>query len=111
MSCVNVGEGIVRVWRDWLKARCAGKGDGLMWNDSKEHVGLRANVIERIEAVNPTPVRRDEDEAVSYTLQYEGTSPVSLSHTSLTEGRSSGAHNANTSQVGEVNGTGAQNLR
>lgn len=74
MSCVSVGEGIVRVWRDWLKARCAGQGDGLMWTDSKEHVGLIAKVVEGSEAVTPAAVGRDEDEAVSYTLQYEGMS-------------------------------------
>lgn len=74
-SSVSVGEGLTRVWRDWLSERVAGGGDdrekGLLWSDSGKHVGMRMNVKERPEVPAPV-VGKDEDPPVSYTLQYEG---------------------------------------
>jgi hypothetical protein len=77
-SSINIGEGLTRVWRDWLSDRVScEKGDSserdkrLLWSDSGKHVGIRMNVKEGPEV--PAPVlRRDEDPSVSYTLQYEG---------------------------------------
>jgi hypothetical protein len=83
LSCVTVGEGLVRVWRDWLKERAEGvaKGKGeeeeeiekrLLWSDTQKHVGLRLRVNERQDERAPVLVSRDEDPNVGYTLQYEG---------------------------------------
>lgn len=77
LSCVNVGEGILRVWRDWLAERAkAGDSEGneneVLWADSKKTVGLRLRVVER-EAVDAgPPLRTGEDPSVSYALFYEG---------------------------------------
>jgi hypothetical protein len=92
LSCVNIGEGITRIWREWLGERArAGKrreriGSGpntkaeeeaesrkrLLWADAGSHVGLRIRVMECADAAMPVLVGSDEDVAVSYTLQYEG---------------------------------------
>ena len=101
LNCVTIGEGLVRVWREWLaeNAKCAavgieeGKADkrnsgeeageqenGLLWSDTEKHVGLRVRVIERQDERIPVLVSRDEDPNVGYTLQYEGMSVPTLSY-------------------------------
>jgi hypothetical protein len=88
LSCVTVGEGLVRVWRDWLAERAedlrgeggkgldgAEEGKGLLWSSVDRHVGLRLRVLEREDMARdrrPVLVSRDEDPNVGYTLQYEG---------------------------------------
>jgi hypothetical protein len=84
LSCVTVGEGLMRVWRDWLAERAAegregeGKWEGgaekrLLWSSVDRHVGLRLRVLEREDMGRvPILVSRDEDPNVGYTLQYEG---------------------------------------
>jgi hypothetical protein len=82
LSCVTIGEGLVRVWRDWLKERAEGvakrKGEEeeiekrLLWSDTQRHVGLRLRVNERQDERVPVFVSRDEDPNVGYMLQYEG---------------------------------------
>lgn len=80
LSCVNITEGIIRVWRNWLADRCKSRNSTtmeererrLLWADPHEHVGLRMRIKERTDVVAPVFVSRDEDEPVSYTLQYEG---------------------------------------
>lgn len=49
----------------------------MRWADNSETVGLRLRVVEREEDA-PVLVRKDEDPAVSYTLQYEGMISFSL---------------------------------
>jgi hypothetical protein len=91
-SCVNIGDGVIRVWRDWLTeqcaslAKCRGFGPGsntmegedqqyskpLLWSDIGRHVGLRFRVLEGEDVPTPTLVGPNEDTPVSYTLQYEG---------------------------------------
>ncbi|KAN0092379.1 hypothetical protein V8E51_018226 [Hyaloscypha variabilis] len=94
LNCVTVGEGLVRVWREWLaeRAECAvlrsgegkvdnehskegekegEKGSGLLWSDTEKHVGLKLRVIERQDERIPVLISRDEDPNVGYTLQYE----------------------------------------
>lgn len=80
-SCVSVGEGILRVWRDWLAEQAklsetgdklvVGKGD-VLWADSKRTVGLRVKVQEREALPIGPPLRAGEERDVSYTLYYEG---------------------------------------
>jgi len=88
VSCVNIGEGVTRVWRDWLAERAmsadaAGKVAGkdgpkngkdknrLLWADAENNVGLGLRVFERDDVPAPVFVRSDEDAPVSYTIQYE----------------------------------------
>jgi hypothetical protein len=92
LSCVNIGEGCTRVWRNWLADRCLslkkrnrlGSGPNtkaeedeehekrLLWADTGNHVGLRMRVVEKEDIPVPILMSRDEDAPVSYTLQYEG---------------------------------------
>jgi hypothetical protein len=98
LSCVNIGEGITRVWRNWLADRCAslkkrnrlGSGPNtkaeedeeykhrLLWADTANHVGMRVRVNEKEGEHAPILWNRDEDPAISYTLEYEGQFRVSV---------------------------------
>ena len=76
---VNVGDGVVRVWRDWLASRAGkepGKGeDEILWADGHRDIGVRFRVLENYESAlqqQPLLLGRDEDPVVSYTLVYEG---------------------------------------
>lgn len=76
LSHVNVGEGVIRVWRDWLASRAAaGVSDGgeVLWADADRDVGIRVGLVEPIDAADsnaPVFVARDEDLPVSYRLEY-----------------------------------------
>ncbi|KAL2061502.1 hypothetical protein VTL71DRAFT_6879 [Oculimacula yallundae] len=88
LSSVNIGDSVLRIWREWLGVRAkvekglelgdegesgAGaksSGERLLWADNHKVVGLKLRVIEREEDA-PVLVRKDEDPPVSYTLQYE----------------------------------------
>ncbi|KAE8443852.1 hypothetical protein EG329_001261 [Mollisiaceae sp. DMI_Dod_QoI] len=86
LGCVNISEGITRLWRHWLAEHAQTKpehasgrasadkerGGRLLWADKGQNVGLRIRVVERDDGIAPVLVRKDEDEPVSYTLQYEG---------------------------------------
>lgn len=92
LSCVNIGEGITRVWRNWLADRCSslkkrnrlGSGPNtrleedeeykkrLLWADTGNHVGMRLRVSEEENKPAPILISRDEDVPVSYVLEYEG---------------------------------------
>jgi len=76
---VQVGNGVVRVWRDWLKERANYDGgwneEGILWMDNKKSVGLRVKVVEKEDGdALPArrPLRNGEDPPVSYMLCYEG---------------------------------------
>ena len=85
-NCVNVGEGLTRVWRDWLADRAKNlravgsiekESDEehkkrLLWNSVSEDIGLRLRVIQTETPHELVHQSRDEDEDVCYTLQYEG---------------------------------------
>ena len=89
LSCIDVLKKTTpRIWRHWL-AEGAESLDGpnieptnldderqnrrIIWVDSSKNIGIRAHVRERKWRRNaPILVRRDEDEAVSYTLELEG---------------------------------------
>lgn len=87
LSHVNACEGVVRVWRRWLADRAAVRddraatgGDGVLWVDAAKNVGLRFRVAAG-DAPEPAallsgPCSDDEEPAVSYTLVYEGASPL-----------------------------------
>ncbi|TVY42440.1 hypothetical protein LOCC1_G006964 [Lachnellula occidentalis] len=77
-SSVNIGQGLTRVWRDWLSDRVACTQDDpmerdsrLLWSDATQNVGIRMHVKAGPE-LPPAPRARYEEPSVSYTLQYEG---------------------------------------
>lgn len=82
LSCVNLGEGVIRVFRDWLSDRADAnerhidtpeeREKRLLWADTEKHVGLRLKVLEREEFPAPILFRHDEEATVFYKLQYEG---------------------------------------
>lgn len=97
LSSVTIGEGLTRIWRDWLAERAKklrSSEDGaeaddeeyskrLQWSSLDEHIGLRLRVIERDDVPAPIIRARYEDPNVAYTLQYEGMSFTLLIVTSL----------------------------
>jgi len=108
LSCVNVADGVIRIWREWLNARAkesrsknpkssqllheanvveetegsahaeleSGDNNGsdacVLWVDKSQNVGIRVMVSEkkwRRDA--PLLIHKDEDLAVSFSMQYE----------------------------------------
>jgi hypothetical protein len=88
LSRVTVGEGITRIWRDWLSERtkqlspktsveCDSEAEykkRLLWSSIHEHFGICLRVNERKDVAAPILRSMDEDENVGYTLQYESAS-------------------------------------
>lgn len=84
LSCVNLGEGVIRVFRDWLSDRAEANekridtpdecDKRLLWADTEKNIGLRLKVLEREEAPAAILLRHDEEPPVYYKLQYEGMS-------------------------------------
>lgn len=87
LSNVTIGEGLTRVWRNWLLERVECPASEtlseeehrkkLLWSSIHEHTGLRLRVNERHEVAAPVLRARDEDENLGYTLHYEGMSSLS----------------------------------
>ena len=95
-SFVTVGEGIIRVWRDWLaeqsqRPRSSGNGltlptrveqglsEQVLWVDSGEKIGIRVKAREkRWRGRQPVLMPSDEDVAVSYTIELEGKQPSNV---------------------------------
>ncbi|MCJ1390310.1 hypothetical protein MMC18_003168 [Xylographa bjoerkii] len=102
---VNVADGVVRIWREWLAQRAeAGEvphgfldgadsykdqaklpavveevdaGARTLWVDNRKNVGIRVRIRQRSWRRDvPVILHRDEDPAVSYVMEYEG-SPTS----------------------------------
>lgn len=86
-NLVDVSDGMIRVWRDWLKDMAAAglKGDddivndpsqdkGILWvNKGDKAVGIRCAVKERKwKRDTPILVASDEDVAVSYHVEFQG---------------------------------------
>lgn len=99
LSCVNIGEGVIRIWRDWLAKRATAspstiesgpsklhqsteeskeRESQMLWTDSSKTVGLRFRITEEKDVRNgPVLLGIDEDAPVSYKLHYEGISRTS----------------------------------
>jgi len=91
-TLVDVSDGVIRIWRNWLDGRCAApsrqsadipSGSShtlednedeyiILWADNKEHVGLRMGVEEKESLDQESIANPNEDRSVSYTLQFEG---------------------------------------
>lgn len=97
LSCVTIGEGVIRVWRDWLAERAiwperrnirltdideastelenvgaAEEKSRILWLDNANNVGIRVRVIEREDLSAPVLLGVGEDAYVSYNIEYEG---------------------------------------
>jgi hypothetical protein len=88
LSCVNVIEGVIRIWRDWLAEQAStaisiaeGKqrrnmttsSSSILWTDqSSMNYGIRVRVVGKEDIQGPILVGADEDKSVSYVLEYEG---------------------------------------
>ena len=85
LSLENVMDKTLRIFRKWLAERgeavkelgsLEAEGDGMLWVDQNEIVGLKVRVQERKwRGEAPMLLHRDEDQAISYTLELEGKSP------------------------------------
>lgn len=86
VSAVTVEDGIVRVWRDWLRrqskrdrhdttAHIQQDEDDVLWVNNKNIVGLKLRVREKKwnRPMLPVLMHRDEEGAVSYEVEIEGT--------------------------------------
>lgn len=108
LSAVTIEDGIIRIWRDWLKEQAKSgfdavaqsqaafqEGDAetergtaptpngedrrILWVDGKRNVGLKLRVKEKKWTRNaPVLMHRDEDHAVSYVVEIEGRSLLLL---------------------------------
>lgn len=96
LSLVEVSDGVIRIFRDWLarqaesggtsllaprmdsndkgKERLRGEDeDRILWVNDGKNVGLRLKVKERKwNRDNPILLHRDEGVAVSYSIHFEG---------------------------------------
>jgi hypothetical protein len=101
LSCITIGEGVIRIWRDWLAERAVlprSKGESslgtysrsaatnvasfedrerILWLDNRCNIGIRLRVIEREDLGTPILMRLDEDAHVAYSIEYEGMLPDS----------------------------------
>ena len=89
-NLVSVSDGLVRIWREWLKERAANgqnvasrEGDGedqsegkamrTLWMDHKTDIGLIVRIKEKKwRRAAPVLLHRDEEPAVTYSMEYEG---------------------------------------
>lgn len=82
LSCTDIlKKTTARVWRQWLAEKSTEthsshkwrEPESMIWVDSNQNVGLRVRVQERKWGRDaPILQQRDEDEAISYTLELEG---------------------------------------
>lgn len=87
LNCITIGEGVIRIWRDWLAERAVlpqYKGEAslrtssfedkerILWLDNGCNIGIGLRVIEREDLGTPILMRLDEDAHVAYSIEYEG---------------------------------------
>ena len=79
LSHVNVHEGLIRTWREWLAKRAENEGESeagggappVLWADAKQDVGIRFGLVERRALPRQAVfVMSDEDFPVSYRLEF-----------------------------------------
>jgi hypothetical protein len=90
-SFVNVSDGIIRIWRHWLAERHEEnknkpgfprdiltsaelkKDSRTLWLNNGEDIGIRVRIKEKSwRKDTPILIGRDEDPAISYSMEYEG---------------------------------------
>lgn len=76
LSHVNVQEGLIRTWREWLARRAQGgaareAAEPILWADAKRDVGIRFGLVERKALPRQAVfVMSDEDFPVSYRVEF-----------------------------------------
>lgn len=88
LSAVNIEDGVIRLFRDWLKSQArrrepgdndssTSQEDGFLWADQSKNVGLKFRVQEvtKLDSGFPVLVHRDEESFSSYEIVIEGISP------------------------------------
>jgi hypothetical protein len=77
LSHVNINDGLIRVFRDWLAAQATDSSPGsqapILWADTRQTVGVRFRVSERDPGWERMPllVEAEEEAPVSYRLEFE----------------------------------------
>ncbi|KAI1813184.1 hypothetical protein GGS20DRAFT_577786 [Poronia punctata] len=84
LSIISIGDGVIRVWRDWLReqaAKPAGEQQRrgpirlddpcILWTDVSKNVGVRFRVLPKEDGQTPILVGPDDEPAESYTLEYK----------------------------------------
>jgi hypothetical protein len=76
LSHVNISDGVLRVWRDWLADMEQGQTsrDGILWVDNHQGVGVRFSVTPGPADTMPIISGPDDHPPIGYKLQYEGES-------------------------------------
>ncbi|KAL6232956.1 hypothetical protein BDW75DRAFT_216432 [Aspergillus navahoensis] len=88
LSAVNVEDGVIRLFRDWLKGHTDHTQDsqshtlseyqdhGVLWVDQSKNVGLKFRVSEvtKLDSNFPVLVHRDDETFSSYEIVIDGTS-------------------------------------
>ncbi len=87
LSAVNVEDGVVRLFRDWLKTQAnppqnprhrggvsTSQGSNILWVDQSKNVGLKFRVREdtKLDSNFPVLVHRDEESFSSYEICIDG---------------------------------------
>ncbi|KAI1420962.1 hypothetical protein F5Y12DRAFT_787842 [Xylaria sp. FL1777] len=84
LSIDNIADGVIRVWRDWLREQAKRSAteqqqegqtrlddSSILWIDTSKNVGVRFRVLLKEEGQAPLLLSRYEDPPVSYTLEYQ----------------------------------------
>ncbi|KAI0469594.1 F-box domain-containing protein, variant [Xylaria cf. heliscus] len=84
LSIDEVHNGVIRVWRDWLREQAERSAteqqqvgqtcpddSSVLWIDSSKNVGVKFRVLPKAESQTPLLLSRDDDPPVSYTLEYQ----------------------------------------
>ncbi|KAI8628176.1 hypothetical protein F5Y19DRAFT_465225 [Xylariaceae sp. FL1651] len=84
LNIVNVTDGVVRVWREWLQEQAERSAaeqrregqrnlddSSILWTDSSKDVGLRFRVTPQEGRRVPVLVGPNDEPPVSYTLEYQ----------------------------------------
>ncbi|KAM7183706.1 hypothetical protein V8F20_012511 [Naviculisporaceae sp. PSN 640] len=83
VSHVNVSDGIIRVWRQWMARQAEAESEGntngeILWADTSQNVGVRFRVAERgvrqsdyYRHAMPVLMAADEEPPVAYKLELE----------------------------------------
>ncbi|KAK1752180.1 hypothetical protein QBC47DRAFT_68044 [Echria macrotheca] len=70
LSHVNVGDGLIRVWRNWLAANAGSAPAPILWADTAHTVGVRFRVAER-EQPGAVLVAVGDEMPLAYRLEFD----------------------------------------
>ncbi|KAI1491553.1 hypothetical protein F5X96DRAFT_678311 [Biscogniauxia mediterranea] len=84
LSIAQVSDGVIRVWRDWLRTQAANSAalkqqrarprlddESILWTDSRKDVGIKFRVVEKEDVNAPVLVGPNDEPPVSYVLEYQ----------------------------------------